>query len=108
MWCYVCQADPRIAADVLSDGGPRPVVDRAPDGDAGGSAVPDRHSAHAVFHGDRAQRPDASVELMELASINLENVQRLGKMERSIVSVIDALRKMLPTTKVNNIHEDEK
>ncbi|MBC7404384.1 MAG: AAA family ATPase [Cytophaga sp.] len=54
------------------------------------------------------QRPDASVELMELASINLENVHRLGKMERSIVSVIDALRKMLPTTKINHIHEDEK
>ena len=54
------------------------------------------------------QRPDASEELKELATINLENVQRLGKMERSIVSVIDALRKMLPATKVNNQQEDEK
>ena len=54
------------------------------------------------------QRVDASNELKELASINLENVHRLGKMERSIVSVIDALRKMLPTTKVNGVPEDEK
>lgn len=54
------------------------------------------------------QRPDASEELKELASINLENVNRLGKMERSIVSVIDALRKMLPATKINNLQEDEK
>ena len=54
------------------------------------------------------QRADASDELKELASINLENVHRLGKMERSIVSVIDALRKMLPATKVNNTSEDEK
>lgn len=41
-------------------------------------------------------------ELKELTYINLENVHRLGKMERSIISVIDALKKMLPDTKVNN------
>lgn len=49
-----------------------------------------------------AQREDVASELKELTYINLENVHRLGKMERSIISVIDALKKMLPVTKVDN------
>lgn len=49
-----------------------------------------------------AQKEDVASELKELTYINLENVHRLGKMERSIISVIDALKKMLPATKVDN------
>ena len=46
-------------------------------------------------------------ELKELAYMNMENVNRLGKMERSIVSVIDALKKMLPVAKVDNPSEKD-
>ncbi|AZP12239.1 XrtA/PEP-CTERM system-associated ATPase [Undibacterium parvum] len=46
-------------------------------------------------------------EEKELALASLESVDdRLGKMERSIASMIDALKKMLPTTKAN--HSSEK
>jgi general secretion pathway protein A len=41
-------------------------------------------------------------ELKELAFMNLESVHRLGKMERSLISVIDALKKILPLTKIEN------
>lgn len=51
---------------------------------------------------DMVQKEDVASELKELTYINLENVHRLGKMERSIISVIDALKKMLPVTKVDN------
>lgn len=47
-------------------------------------------------------------DLKELTYMSLENVDdRLGKMERSIVSVIDALKKMLPVTKLNNFTEKD-
>lgn len=47
-------------------------------------------------------------EFKELTNMSLENVDdRLGKMERSIVSVIDALKKMLPTTKINNFPDKD-
>jgi hypothetical protein len=47
-------------------------------------------------------------ELRELTSMSLENVDdRLGKMERSIISVIDALKKMLPTTNINSFPDKD-
>jgi general secretion pathway protein A len=47
-------------------------------------------------------------EEKELALASLESVDdRLGKMERSIASMIDALKKMLPTTKVNQSSEKD-
>lgn len=44
-----------------------------------------------------------AVQIRELSNMNLESVDdRLTKMERSIISVIDALKKMLPTAKANS------
>ena len=54
------------------------------------------------------QSVDASPsEIKELATVNLERVDdRLTKMERSILHVIDALKKMLPPTKPNGTERD--
>jgi len=47
-------------------------------------------------------------QLREISSIKLESVdERLTKMERSIVSVIDALKKMLPSSKLKITHEKD-
>ncbi|MCU6434114.1 XrtA-associated ATPase [Undibacterium sp. Jales W-56] len=46
--------------------------------------------------------------LKDLPNINLEHMDdRMAKMERSILSVIDALKKMLPSNKANNYSEKE-
>lgn len=51
--------------------------------------------------------PNKLSEEKELSQASLESVDdRLGKMERSIASMIDALKKMLPATKIN--HSPEK
>lgn len=47
-------------------------------------------------------------EPKELLQLSLESVDdRLGKMERSIASMIDALKKMLPATKLSNSSEKD-
>lgn len=52
--------------------------------------------------------PNKLSEEKELSQASLESVDdRLGKMERSIASMIDALKKMLPATKINQSPEKD-
>ncbi len=52
--------------------------------------------------------PERDIASVEVSSVSLESVdERLVKMERSIGSVIDALKKILPAIKANTISEKE-
>ncbi|HTD04334.1 XrtA/PEP-CTERM system-associated ATPase [Undibacterium sp.] len=54
------------------------------------------------------QAANFALGLKELNNVSLESMDdRMAKMERSIISVIDALKKMLPSSKMNSSSEKE-